>query len=111
MRLVVTDGVVSNIIDGAASTTIAIGKASLSAAKHIGKKVIDNPQIKPTIDETVSIAKEAGEIAKLGVKLSVVGVAATQLSPAFALAFLPEAIDLVTQTTKNSKENKNAKNK
>ena len=38
MRLVVTDGVVSNIIDGAASTTIAIGKASLSAAKHIGKK-------------------------------------------------------------------------
>lgn len=108
MRLVVTDGVVSNIIDGAASTTIAIGKVSLSAAKHISKKVIDNQQIKPTIDEAVSIAKEAGEIAKFGVKLSVVGVAATQLSPAFALAFLPEAIDLVT---KNSKENKNAKNK
>lgn len=91
----ILDKVVTKGVDGAISTTLKVGKLSVNTATYIGKKVVENPNVKPVINETCKIASGVAEVGLMG---GAVALAVTH--PVVALALAPEIISTTVSCSK-----------
>lgn len=94
----ILDKAVTKGVDSAISTTLKAGKLSVNTAMYIGKKVIENPNVKPVVNETSKIANGIVEVGFAG---GIVALAVTH--PAIALALAPEIIAITARCSKNNK--------
>lgn len=96
------DKAVTKGVDGAISATLKAGKLSVNTATYIGKKVVENPNVKPVVNETCKIASGVAEVGIIG---GAVALAVTH--PVIALALAPEIISTTVGCSKKLRGKEN----
>ncbi|MGX2956044.1 hypothetical protein ACWIYZ_03005 [Ursidibacter arcticus] len=56
------DKAVTKGVDGAISVTLKAGNLSVNTVTYIDKKVVENPNVKPVVNETCKIASGVAEV-------------------------------------------------